>query len=111
MVWFWRLERDLTLMTIVPDDAPPSIYGPDGEPRFFSDPAMDRLTAVLLNITSELWVQSERVQTLEALIMNKGIAIEADLAAIPLQDDEVRERQIHTFVNRVLGPLRENGPS
>lgn len=94
-------------MGLFPEDAPPSIYGADGEPRFFHDPAMDRVITVLLNLASELWIQTERVETLNAIILDKGVASEADLAAVIDRDDGAREAQLTAFVSRVLAPLRE----
>lgn len=94
-------------MTILPEDAPPSLYGDDGEPRFFSDPAMDRFVTVLLNLTSELWIQTERVETLNALLIAKGIAAEGDFADLVKRDDARLEAQLQDFVARVLAPLRE----
>lgn len=41
------------------------LYGEDGQPRFFSEPGMDRFVAVILNMASQLWVQEERLRALE----------------------------------------------
>ena len=46
---------------IKPEDAPDSIYGPDGKPRFFAEPGMDRFVAVVMNLAQEIWVQEERL--------------------------------------------------
>lgn len=97
-------------MTLLPEDAPPSLYGDDGEPRFFSDPAMDRFLTVLLNLTSELWIQTERVETLNALLVARGIAAEGDFTDLVKRDDAQREEQLQAFVTRVLAPLRETRP-
>lgn len=90
-----------------PEDAPASIYGPDGKPQFFNDPAMDRFVSVLLNVTSELWVQTERIDTLTALLERQGLAKPDDSAAIVREDDARREASLRDFVARVLAPLRE----
>ena len=42
-----------------PEDTPAGLYGPDGRPQFFSDPAMDRFVPVVLNLASEIWLQHE----------------------------------------------------
>ena len=73
-----------------PGGAPPGIFGADGRPRFFSDPAMDRFVAVILNLTSEMWVMEERLR-----------ALEGDNAAA----DSGSSAQ--AFVERVFEPLRE----
>lgn len=92
-----------------PDDAPPSLYGPDGEPQFFSDPAMDRFVAVVLNLTSELWVQAEQIATLREIVEQHGLASAADLAALAARAgaEPAREVALRAFIERVLTPLRE----
>ncbi len=71
-----------------PEDAPKGIYGPDGEPIFFSEPGVDRMMAVIMNLASELWIQQER--SLEP-------GVDRDLAA-------------KAFIDRVFAPLREEKP-
>lgn len=68
-----------------PEDAPKGIYGPDGEPIFFSEPGVDRMMAVIMNLASELWVQTER-----------GLPAGAD-----------RDAEARAFIDRVFAPLRE----
>ena len=76
-----------------PADAPPGLYGPDGRPQFFSDPAMDRFVACLLNLASEVWVQQEQI-----------LALQASAPGAPSID---RDAASLAFINRVLAPLRE----
>ncbi len=92
-----------------PSDAPSSIYGADGRPVFFQDPAIDRFVAVLLNLASELWVQTERVSSLRAFIVSKGFgtAEEIDAVAALAEDDPRREAELKDYLDRVLTPLRE----
>ena len=80
-----------------PQDGPSGIYGPDGRPQFFTDPAMDRFVATLLNLASEVWVQEERILSLEA----KDASAEA-----PALD---RDSLLKGFIDRVFAPLREAG--
>lgn len=68
------------------------IYGADGRPKFFAEPAMDRFTSVVLNLAAELWVQEERLRALEG--RTPGTEQERDQAA-------------KDFVARVFEPLRE----
>nr|WP_047167608.1 hypothetical protein [Sphingomonas sp. Y57] len=96
-------------MSLLPEDAPTSIYGPDGEPRFFSDPAIDRLIPVMLNLASELWIQTEQVETLHSFLLDKGLSTEAELEKIARRDDAEREAQLSAFLSRVFEPLREAG--
>lgn len=75
-----------------PEDAPPSLYDDKGNPRFFSDPAMDRFTAVVMNLAQEVWVQEERLLALQEA--KSGEPVDRDLMA-------------KAFIERVFAPLRE----
>lgn len=77
--------------TVVPEDAPPGIYGPDGRAQFFNDPAMDRFVATLLNLASEVWIQQEQILALRGA---GGEAVDKDAA-------------LKGFIDRVFAPLRE----
>lgn len=92
-----------------PEDAPPSIYGPDGRPQFFADPAMDRFVPVVLNLASELWVQAETIANLRALLEEKGIATteQVDAIAEASASDSDREAALRAFIDRIFMPLRE----
>jgi len=68
---------------------------------------MDRFVAVLLNLASELWVQTERVETLTHLLDRHGITSAEARAAIALDEDSAREVALRDFVTRLLAPLRE----
>ena len=74
-----------------PDDTPNEIYGPDGQPKFFDDPGMDRFVAVVMNMAQEMWVQEERLMALEGM------------EASPQQ----REAKLKEFIDRLFAPLRE----
>ncbi|QTD55135.1 hypothetical protein [Parasphingorhabdus cellanae] len=76
-----------------PDDTPKDIYGPDGKPKFFDDPGMDRFVAVVMNMAQEMWVQEERLMALEG-----QEASDAD-----------REAKLKIFIDRIFAPLREQG--
>ncbi|MET0365005.1 MAG: hypothetical protein ABW169_10160 [Sphingobium sp.] len=90
-----------------PEDAPSSYYGPDGRPQFFQDPAMDRFVAVLLNVASELWVQTEKVETLSRILERAGLSGAEVEAEIVTGDEAVREQALTAFMHRVFKPLRE----
>ncbi len=77
-------------------DGPSALYGPDGRPQFFNDPATDRFVATLLNLASEVWVQEERLLALEA----KSEGVETS----PPDRDAV----LKSFIARVFAPLRED---
>ena len=74
-----------------PEDAPPYIYDDGGRARFFSDPAMDRFVAVVMNIAQEVWVQEERLRAIEEA--RGESATDRDTAA-------------KAFIDRVFEPLR-----
>lgn len=61
-------------------------------PQFFADPGTDRLYEVMLNIAQELWVQEERLLSLE------GKAL----------DDDERDARAKAMIDRVFAPLRES---
>ncbi len=107
MVRLRGVEARMSEAPLRPEDAPPSIYGADGKPQFFGDPAMDRFVSVLLNVTSELWVQTERVDTLTALLESRGLATPEETARVFRDNDAQREAASRDFVARVLAPLRE----
>lgn len=75
-----------------PEDAPPSLYDDMGNPRFFADPGMDRFVAVVMNLAQEVWVQQERLLSLEE--EKSGQQLDRDVMA--------RE-----FIDRVFAPIRK----
>ncbi len=92
-----------------PDQAPPGIYDEAGRPIFFSDPAIDRLVSVILQLTSEVWVLAERLETIEQLAQAKGQLTFAEIKNYKPGPEEARQRdwERDRFVQSVLGPLRE----
>ncbi len=93
----------------IPDQAPPGIYDESGRPRFFADPAVDRLVSVVLQLTSEVWVLTERLDNLEQLAQRKGQLTYDEIKNYAPEPDESRRRDAERdrFVHDVLGPLRE----
>jgi hypothetical protein len=77
-----------------PADAPAGIYGPDGRPRFFAEPAVDRFVATLVNLACEVWVQEERILALETKARGEAAGLD-------------REALLSSFMQRVFAPLRE----
>jgi hypothetical protein len=84
VVRLWGVET-VSEDRLRPEDAPKGIYGPDGEAIFFSEPGIDRMMAVIMNLASELWVVTER--------------------SLPADAD--RDAEARAFINRVFAPLRE----
>lgn len=60
-------------------------------PQFFADPGTDRLYEVMLNIAQEMWVQEERLLTLEGKALDEG-------------ERDVRAK---AMIDRLFAPLRE----
>ncbi|MEM7779416.1 MAG: hypothetical protein AAF697_03375 [Pseudomonadota bacterium] len=78
--------------TLRPEDAPPSLYDDQGNPRFFADPGMDRFVAVVMNLAQEVWVQEERLLALEEA--KNGVRVD-------------KEAKVKEFIDRVFAPVRE----
>ena len=96
-------------VSVVPEPSARGYYGPDGQPQFFSDPAMDRFVSVLVKMTQELWVVSERLDGLERLVISKGLVTRAELDALgndPAVTAE-RDQMLMAYVHRTLAALRE----
>jgi hypothetical protein len=60
-------------------------------PQFFADPGTDRLYEVMLNIAQELWVQEERLLSLEGKALHDG----------------ERDARAKAMIDRLFAPLRE----
>ena len=100
------VEKDIFA---IPAGAPRGYYGPDGQPQFFADPAMDRFSAVLVKLVQEVWVLTERVDAIERIAAAKGSVTATEVTAL-LSDPAVsaaREAALVQFIGRTLGPLRE----
>ena len=69
-------------LSAIPEPTARGYYGPDGQPQFFHDAAMDRFAAVLVKLTQELWVVSERLDGLQRAVLAKGLLSASDLEAI-----------------------------
>jgi len=96
-------------VTPIPKDAPRSYYGPDGQPQFFQDPAMDRFAAVVVKLAQEFWVVAERLDAIERLVAAKNIGTAQEISRL-LSDPQVtaeREAALAEFIARTLGSLRE----
>ena len=92
----------------IPDDANRAYYGPDGQPQFFQDPAIDRMHGVLLRLAQEAWVLTERLAVIEGALREKGV-VTADYIATRETDGAsaaAREAALANFIERTLGPLR-----
>jgi len=73
-------------------------------PRYFSDPAIDKLHAMLMTVVGELSVVRERLDALERLLDQKGTVSRADLNAFVPDDRAEAERreQREAYIGRIL---------
>jgi hypothetical protein len=78
-----------------PEDAPSSLYDDTGNPRFFADPGMDRFVAVVMNLAQEVWVQQERLLSLEEAKSGQPVDRPVD-----------RDAMAREFIDRVFAPIR-----
>ncbi|QMW22435.1 hypothetical protein [Sandaracinobacteroides saxicola] len=78
-------------------------------PAFHDQPSIDRLVAMVLALTSEVSVLSDRVRTLEQLGIAAGwLAADAvDSHRPDLPEREAREARREALLNRVFAILRE----
>lgn len=91
------------------DDASAASHEGSGRPTFFDDPAIDRLISVVLQLTSEVWVLSERIETLEELAQRKGQLTYDEIKSYAPDpaENRIRDEKRDRFIQSVLGPLRE----
>ncbi|MFQ3664887.1 MAG: hypothetical protein SNJ79_02465 [Sphingomonadaceae bacterium] len=76
-----------------------------GRPAFHADPAIDRLIRMVLTLTSEISVLSERLATVEALAGIDPAAIDAFTP--DAQATAQREKRREALIDRVLADLHE----
>lgn len=51
------------------------------EQVFFNDPAIDRLLGMIMTLSAEVWVLSDRMKSIEHLLDSKGVITRADIDA------------------------------
>ena len=49
------------------------------EQVFFNDPALDRLLGMVMTLSAEVWVLSDRLKSIEHLLDGKGVITHADI--------------------------------
>lgn len=73
-------------------------------PRYFSDPAIDKLHAIVMSLVGELSATRDRVDALERLLDDRGAVSRADVDAYApdeLADAERQERR-DAYIRRVM---------
>jgi len=78
-------------------------------PHFFSDPANDRLTAMLMALVTEVAVIRERLDTVEAIAEKKGIVLKDEFERFEPDPAraEARERWRQEYLDRILYVFQE----
>ncbi|MFZ9625279.1 MAG: hypothetical protein ACO3AD_08460 [Burkholderiaceae bacterium] len=67
-------------MQTLPDSAPATERtSRNPEQTFFKDPAIDRLLGMVMTLSAEVWVLSDRMRSIEHLLDTKGVLNRADL--------------------------------
>jgi hypothetical protein len=76
---------------------------------FFSDAAPDKLLAMLLTLSSEVWAMRERLAAWEAIAMRKGTLLDKELDTYEFTPDEqaVLAGQRRDFVASLFRMLEE----
>lgn len=83
------------------------------EPRsrrlYFSDSAADKLLAMLLTLSSEVWSMRERLAAWEAIALRKGMLLDKELDAYEFTTDEqtALAEQRREFVASLFRMLEE----
>ena len=69
-------------MQTLPDSAPTAERAAyQAEQTFFKDPAIDRLLGMVMTLSAEVWVLSDRMRSIEHLLDTQGVLSRADLDA------------------------------
>lgn len=74
------------------DEAPQTPPAPAGRATFFDDPMIDHLLATITNLTMELSVTRERLDSLERLLAQQGTVAAGAIDAMRHDPDAQRQR-------------------
>ena len=91
------------------DEAPQTPPAPGGRATFFDDPMIDHLLATITNLTMELSVTRERLDSLERLLAEQGTMAAGAIDAMHHDPDAQRQRagQRTQLVASVFGNITE----
>ncbi len=78
------------------------------KPRYFEDPATDKLLSMVMTLAEELSVTRDRLDTVEQLLNAHGLLPPAAVEEFEPDTalESAREARRARFVNRLLGALR-----
>ena len=79
-------------------------------PQYFDDPAVDRLTSMLLATVQELAVTRERLDTIERLLDSKGVLSRAETETYRPALDVAEERGLahRDLISRVMRAVQQD---
>lgn len=69
--------------------------------RFFEDPAMDKLMAIIMSLASEVYILRERQIFLEELMNKNGIDT-GQILDISSKNDEGRDLFVHNLLSTLI---------
>ena len=77
------------------------------EQTFFQDPATDRVLAMLMALSAEVWILNDRLKTIEALLDKQGVISRDDLENyVPdAESSESIAAERQAFVRNLMEPL------
>jgi hypothetical protein len=80
------------------------------KPRYFADPATDKLLQMVITLAGELSVVRDRLDLVERLAERKGLFDAAEIEALTLSEEEIatRDGARASFVARVLRVLDQD---
>jgi hypothetical protein len=76
-------------------------------PRYFADPATDKLLNMVVNLLGELSVTRDRLDTVERLLEARGVVPLAEIEAYrpPRETEAARDERRAQMIQRVLRPV------
>ena len=79
-------------------------------PRYFDDPAQDRMLSILLAVAGEVSVLKERLDTVERLLDAKGAITRADIETYRPDADAAYERgvMIKEYIARIMRGVQQD---
>ncbi len=83
-----------------------------GRPVFFADPAVDKVIAMMLHLSSEVWALRERLAALEAIGRGRGVVLEGevDRHSFSAEDAARLEAQRREFIDGLFRVLKADLP-
>jgi hypothetical protein len=85
----------------------------DTDRSYFSNPDLDRVAALVMELAAELHVAETRCRALERLLVREGVLSPGTVDAFDPNEDESRELEAarDALLRRLLRIMTEDGPS